>query len=136
MDRLNKPNVMNSNVLILIGRVFLSVLFIMAGFGKLTGLAGTAQFFAAVGLPAPTVLAVVVGLLELLGGIAILVGFQTRAIAIVLAVFTLAATAIAHLNFADQMQLLMAQKNLAIAGGFLALAAFGAGAYSLDGKRA
>lgn len=127
---------MSSNSLILIGRVFLSVLFIMSGFAKLTGLAGTAQFFAAVGLPAPMVVAVLVGLLELLGGLAILVGFKTRAVALVMAVFTLAATAVAHMNFADQMQLLMAQKNLAIAGGFLALAAFGAGIYSVDAKRA
>ncbi|MGC4024781.1 MAG: DoxX family protein [Mesorhizobium sp.] len=127
---------MSSNLLILIGRIFLSVLFILSGFAKLTGLAGTAQFFAAVGLPAPTVVAVLVGLLELFGGLAILVGFKTRIVAPVLAVFTLAATAVAHLNFADQMQLLMAQKNLAIAGGFLALAAFGAGIYSVDAKRA
>jgi len=127
---------MSSNLLILIGRIFLSVLFILSGFAKLTGLAGTAQFFAAVGLPAPTILAILVGLLELLGGIAILVGFQTRAVALVMAIFTLGATAVAHLNFADQMQLLMAQKNLAIAGGFLALAAFGAGIYSVDAKRA
>ena len=127
---------MSSNLLILIGRIFLSVLFIMSGFAKLTGLAGTAQFFAAVGLPAPMVLAVLVGLLELFGGLAILLGFRTRAVALVMAVFTLAATAVAHMNFADQMQLLMAQKNLAIAGGFLVLAAFGAGAYSIDAKRA
>lgn len=127
---------MSSNLLALIGRIFLSVLFILSGFAKLTGLAGTAQFFAAVGLPVPTVLALLVGLLELLGGLAILIGFHTRAVALVLAAFTLAATAIAHLNFADPMQILIAQKNLAIAGGFLALAAFGAGMYSLDAKRA
>jgi putative oxidoreductase len=127
---------MSSNLLILIGRIFLSVLFILSGFTKLTGLAGTAQFFAAVGLPAPMALAVIVGLVELLGGLAILVGFQTRAVALVLAVFTLAATGVAHLDFADQMQLLMAQKNLAIAGGFLVLAALGAGSYALDAKRA
>ncbi|MCO5062961.1 MAG: DoxX family protein [Rhizobiaceae bacterium] len=126
---------MSSNLFALIGRIFLSVLFILSGFAKLTGLAGTAQFFAAVGLPAPTIVAVLVGLLELFGGLAILVGFQTRIVALVLAVFTLAATAIAHLNFADPMQLLMAQKNLAIAGGFLALAALGAGIYSVDAKR-
>lgn len=127
---------MSSNLLLLIGRIFLSILFILSGFAKLTGLAGTAQFFAAVGIPAPMVVAVLAGLIELIGGLAILVGYQTRAAALVLAVFVLAATAIAHLDFADQMQLLMAQKNLAIAGGFLALAAAGAGLYSLDAKRA
>jgi putative oxidoreductase len=110
-------------------------MFILAGFAKLTSIAATAGWFGSLGLPAPTLVAVVVGLVELVGGIAILIGFQTRAAALVLAVFTLAATAIAHMNFADQVQLLMAQKNLAVAGGFLALAAFGAGALSLDAKR-
>ena len=126
---------MNSNVLVLVGRIFLSVLFILAGFAKLTGLAGTAQWFASIGIPASYVVAILVGLLEFFGGIAILVGFQTRIVALVLAAFTIGATLIAHMNFADQMQLLLAQKNLAIAGGFLALAAFGAGLYSVDAKR-
>ncbi|MBX3596038.1 MAG: DoxX family protein [Rhizobiaceae bacterium] len=126
---------MSPNLLLLIGRAFLSVLFILAGFSKLTGIAGTAQFFASVGLPAPTIVAILVGLLELFGGLAILVGFQTRIVALVLAAFTLAATAVAHLNFADAMQVLLAQKNLAIAGGFLVLAASGAGSYSVDAKR-
>ncbi len=75
------------------------------------------------------------GLLEFFGGLAILVGFQTRIVAIVLAIFTLAATAVAHLNFADQMQMLMLQKNLGLTGGFLLLAVLGAGAYSVDARR-
>lgn len=124
----------NSTV-ILVGRVLLSILFIFAGFGKLTAISGTAQWFGGIGLPLPTVTAVVVGLVELLGGLAILVGFKTRIAAIVLAVFTLAATAIAHLDFSDQMQVLMLQKNLGLTGGFLLLAVLGAGAYSIDGRR-
>ena len=63
-------------------------MFILAGFGKLTAIAGTAGWFGSIGLPLPTVDAVLVGLLELVGGLAILVGFQTRIAAIVLAVFT------------------------------------------------
>jgi putative oxidoreductase len=122
-------------VLILLGRILLSIMFILAGFGKLTAIGATAGWFGSIGLPAPTIVAVVVGLVELLGGIAILIGFQTRLAAIVLAVFTLAATAIAHLDFADQIQLLMLQKNLGVAGGFLILAAVGAGALSVDAKR-
>jgi len=86
-------------------------------------------------LPLPTLVAVGAGLIELLGGLAILVGFKTRIVAVVLAVFTLAATAIAHLNFGDQMQMLMLQKNLGLTGGFLLLAVLGAGAYSIDAKR-
>ena len=102
---------------------------------KLTSISGTAGWFGSLGLPLPAVVAVAVGLLELLGGIAILIGFQTRIAAIALAVFTLAATAVAHLDFADQVQLLFFQKNLAIAGGLFVLAVFGAGALSVDAKR-
>lgn len=121
--------------LVLLGRVLLSVIFILAGYAKLTGIAGTAGWFASLGLPAPTATTVVVGLVELLGGLAILVGFKARIAALVLAVFTLAATAIAHLDFADQIQVMFLQKNLAIAGGLFVLAAFGAGALSVDGRR-
>lgn len=125
----------NASALTLVGRVLLSVIFILAGFAKLTAISGTAGWFASIGLPLPTVTTVVVGLVELVGGIAILVGFQTRIAAIVLGVFTLAATGIAHLDFADQTQVMFLQKNLAIAGGLFVLAAFGAGALSIDGRR-
>ncbi|WP_378943351.1 DoxX family protein [Mesorhizobium sp. ANAO-SY3R2] len=121
--------------LVLLGRVLLSVIFILAGYAKLTAIGGTAGWFASLGLPMPTATTVVVGLVELLGGLAILVGFQARIAALVLAVFTLAATAIAHLDFADQIQVMFLQKNLAIAGGLFVLAAFGAGALSVDGRR-
>ena len=63
---------------ILLGRILLAAFFILAGFGKLTAIGGTAGWFGSIGLPLPTVTAVVVGLVELLGGLAILVGFQTR----------------------------------------------------------
>lgn len=125
----------NASALILAGRVLLSVIFILAGFAKLTAISGTAGWFASIGLPAPAVTTVVVGLVELVGGIAVLVGYQTRIAAILLGVFTLAATAIAHTDFADQVQMMFLQKNLAIAGGLFVLAAFGAGALSIDGRR-
>lgn len=125
----------NASGVILVGRILLSILFILAGYGKLTGIEGTAGFFGSLGLPVPTVTAVVVGLVELLGGIAVLIGFKTRIAAIVLAVFTLAATAVAHLDFSQAGNALMLQKNLAITGGFLLLAVLGAGAYSVDGRR-
>lgn len=125
----------NASVAILAGRVLLSILFILAGFSKLTAIAGTAQWFASIGLPMPTVAAVGSGLVELLGGLAILVGFKTRIAAIVLALFTLAATAVAHLDFSQAGNALMLQKNLGLTGGFLLLAVLGAGAYSIDGRR-
>lgn len=129
------PAASNASAAILVGRILLSVLFILSGFAKLTAISGTAGWFASIGLPLPTLTTVVVGLVELFGGLAILVGFKTRIAALVLAVFTLAATAIAHLDFADQMQVLMLQKNLGLVGGFLVLAAIGAGSISIDGRR-
>lgn len=125
----------NASGVILVSRIFLSILFILAGYGKLTAIAGTAGWFASLGLPAPTATTVLIGLVELLGGLAILVGFKTRIAAIVLAIFTLAATAVAHLDFSQEINPLMLQKNLAITGGFLLLALIGAGAYSIDGRR-
>ena len=130
-----KPGLAGSSAVVLVGRVLLSSLFILAGYAKLTGLAGTAGWFGSIGLPMPMVTAVVVGLLEFFGGLAILVGFKTRIAAITLAAFTLGATAIAHLDFADQMQTLLFQKNISITGGLLILAAFGAGALSIDNRR-
>lgn len=123
-------------IAVLAGRVLLSILFILAGFGKLTSLGGTAEFFGAVGLPMPQVTAVIVGLIELLGGLAILVGFKTRIAATVLAIFVLAATAVGHLDFSQAGNALMLQKNLGLTGGLLLLAVLGAGPLSVDGRRA
>ena len=128
-------NATGSAAVVLAARLLLSILFIFAGFGKLTDIGGTAGWFGSIGLPLPTVAAVVVGLLEFFGGLAILVGFKTRIAAIAIAVFTIAATLVAHTNFADQIQLLMFLKNLSITGGLLVLATFGPGALSIDARR-
>ena len=125
----------STSAAILVGRIFLSIMFIVAGFGKLTAISATAGWFGAIGLPAPTVTAVVVGLVELVGGLAILVGYRTRIAAIVLTLFTVGATLIAHLDFSDQTQQLFFMKNLSIVGGEEEEAAVGAGALSIDGRR-
>ncbi len=125
----------SASAAILVGRIFLSLMFILAGFSKLTAIAGTAGWFESLGIPVPTIAVVVSGLVELVGGLAILVGFKTRVAALVLAIFTVAATLIAHTNLADQVQQLFFMKNLAVTGGFLILAAVGAGAYSVDARR-
>ncbi len=124
-----------TNAAVLVGRIFLSVMFILAGFGKLTAIGATAGWFGSLGLPAPTVLVVLVGLLEFFGGLAILVGYQTRIAALAIGAFTIAATLVAHTDLADQTQQLFFMKNLAVTGGLLVLAAFGAGAYSVDARR-
>jgi putative oxidoreductase len=125
----------SASAAILVGRIFLSIMFILAGFSKLTAISATAGWFGSIGLPAPTVTAVVVGLVELVGGLAIAVGYQTRIAAIVIALFTVGATLIAHLDFADMTQQLFFMKNLSITGGLLILAAVGAGSLSVDGRR-
>jgi putative oxidoreductase len=125
----------NSAIVTLVSRILLSILFIPAGFGKLTAIAGTVGYFASKGLPLPTVTAVIVGLVELLGGLAVLVGFQTRYAAILLGLFTIGAALVGHLVPWDQANQINFFKNLAIAGGFFVLAQHGAGALSVDAKR-
>lgn len=125
----------SNSLAILLGRILLAVIFVLSGFNKLADIAGTAGYFGSMGLPVPTVTAVVVGLIELLGGLAIVVGFQTRIVSWVLAVFTIATALVAHTGWADQNQMIHFLKNVAITGGFLVLASSGAGAYSIDAKR-
>ncbi len=118
----------------LAGRILLALIFVLSGFGKLTDPAGTAAYMKAMSVPTlllwPTVA------LELLGGIAIVLGFQTRLVAVALAGFSIVSALIFHSNFADQMQMIGFLKNLAMAGGFLHLASTGALAFSLDTRKA
>ncbi|ESZ55711.1 DoxX family protein [Mesorhizobium sp. C120A] len=125
----------NSSTTVLLGRILLAAIFLLSGFGKLTAISGTAGYFGAMGLPVPTITAIVVGVIELLGGLAVLVGFQTRIAAWVLAVFTIASAFVAHTGWADQNQMIHFLKNVAITGGFLLLASSGPGTYSIDAKR-
>ena len=125
--------------LVIVGRVLLALMFIL-GFGKLTNIEGTAGYIASGGLPMAWVLAVLVGLLELLGGLAIAVGFQARWAALALGLFTLAASLLFHKFWAvpaDQafVQQLMFMKNLSVAGGLFIVAALGAGPVSVDARR-
>lgn len=116
------------------GRVLLAAIFLISGLGKITGYAGTAAYMASLGVPS-ALLPVVIAT-EILGAIAIILGWKTRIVAFLLAGFTLLAGVIFHGNFADQMQTIMFLKNVAIAGGFLLLVVNGAGALSLDRRLA
>ncbi len=118
------------NVAELGGRVLLAALFLISGLGKIGAYAGTAGYMSALGVPG-ALLPVVIAT-EVLGGLAIIVGWQTRITAFLLAGFTLLAALLFHRNFADQIQMIMFVKNVAITGGFLLLVANGAGALSLD----
>ncbi len=116
-----------------IARVFLGHIFVLAGLSKIGAYEGTQGYMSAMGVPGELLPLVIA--LEVIGGLAIIVGWQTKWAAIALAGFTVVAGAIFHNNFADQMQMIMFMKNIAIAGGFILLAVHGAGAYSLDNRR-
>ena len=112
------------------GRVFMAVIFLVAGYGKITGYAGTAAYMKSVGVPGgllPLVIA-----LELGGGLLIVAGFQTRIIAFLMSGFCLLAALLFHNHFDNQMQSIMFMKNVAMAGGFLFLVVHGAGTFSVD----
>ncbi|HSN79477.1 MAG TPA: DoxX family protein [Rhodoferax sp.] len=121
-------------------RLLMVALFLPAGIGKLTGFADTVGYISSVGLPLPTIAAAVAVIVEIIGSLALLAGFGTRIAAVVLAAFTLVASFFFH-NYwgvpADQafMQQLLFFKNIAVVGGLLAIAANGAGAWSLDARR-
>jgi len=128
------------NPLALIGRILLAILFVPAGFSKIAGFAGSVGYATAMGLPLPQVGVAIALVIELFGGLALLIGYRTRLAAIALAVFTLVASFFFHAYWAlpaeqQMMQQLMFFKNIAITGGLLAFAAFGAGGLSLDARR-
>jgi putative oxidoreductase len=115
-------------------RILMSQIFIISGFGKLTGYAATAQYMAHAGVPA-AVLPLVI-LVELGGGLALLVGFKARWAALALAGFSLGAALLFHLHPGDQMQMINFMKNLAMAGGLLLFVRHGPGAPSVDAQKA
>lgn len=121
-----------------VGRVLLSAIFIISGWGKITGFEGTAGYMAAYGLPFVSLLLVGAILLELGGGLSVLLGFKARLGAAALIVFTVPATLIFHAFWAVEdpgqafVEQLMFMKNLAILGGLTYVLAFGAGRFSLD----
>ena len=122
------------NPLSLIGRVLLSLLFIPAGFSKIGGFAGTVGYAAAKGVPLPEVAIAVAIAVELGLGLLLLVGFQTRWAALGIAFFTAVISFIFH-PLSDPSQAQAFFKNIAVVGGLLTVAAWGAGAWSLDAKR-
>ena len=116
-----------------IARLFLSLIFIISGFNKIIGYAGTQGYMEAMGVPG--VMLPLVILLELVGGIAILVGFKTRLVALLFVGFNIVSAILFHNFVADAGEMNNFMKNIAIAGGFLMLFAHGAGAYSIDNRR-
>jgi putative oxidoreductase len=127
----------NRDIVALVGRVLLGFMFVMSGFGKLTGFAGASGYIASKGLPLPDLLAAGAVLVELGGGLALILGWKARWAALALAIFSVLAGILIHNFWAAAPDQAMNQqihfmKNLTIAGGMLMVVAFGAGRFSLS----
>lgn len=123
-----------NNAIVLLARLLLAHIFLLAGISKITGYAGTQGYMESMGVPGallPLVIALEIG-----GSLALIVGLFTRWAALALAGFCVASALIFHRNFAEQMQMILFMKNFAMAGGLLLLYVQGAGAFSLDARRA
>ena len=127
---------MNPNAVALAGRVLFGALFLLSGISKILSPQQVIGYIGHVGLPFPALGLVVAVLVEVGGGVLLLAGYKTRLAAIALAVFSVSAAILFHAALADQNQFAHFMKNFAIAGGLLQVAAFGAGSFSLDARRA
>ena len=123
------------DIALVIGRILVGVLFIIAAYNKFKGYDGTIAYFTRLGVPAASVAAPLIELFEVVAALMLIVGYQTRCVALALGVFVVAAGLFAHTNFGDGNQLNHFLKNVAIAGGCLAFFASGAGRYSVDARR-
>ncbi|MUO78457.1 DoxX family membrane protein [Agrobacterium vitis] len=137
-----------NNAILLLARILLSFIFILSGFGKLTDPASTAGMITGAGLPAATALAYLAGAFELITGLSVLVGFQTKIVGWALALFCVFTGAVFHsgtvavpgwpdaaLGWINTLNGIMMMKNFTLAGAYILLATVGAGAYSLDARR-
>lgn len=114
------------------GRFFLAIMFFMSGLTKISQYAGTQGYMEAMGVPG--FLLPLVILTEAFGGLAIILGWKTKYVALALAGFTVLSAILFHADFSNQAEMTNFMKNIAIAGGFLTLFVHGAGAYSLDNR--
>lgn len=128
MNNINK-------VLPVTGRILLAAIFIMSGLGKLANPAATMGYIASIGLPLPGVALAGAIAVEVGGGLLIAIGLYSRITALAMAAFSIATALLFHNALGDQNQMIHFMKNISIAGGFLQIAAFGAGAFSLDARR-
>ena len=125
-------SVMPAGLTDLLARSLMAAIFILAGLSKITGYEGNLAYMASAGVPGLLLPAVIA--LEVLGGIALVAGFQTRLTALLLAIFSISSALLFHLNLADPMQFIMFFKNLAMAGGLLFLSNSRPGNWTIDRK--
>ena len=126
----------DQSALPLIGRILMAIVFIMGGIGKLSAPAATQGYIAAVGLPVPLLAYIVALIVELGGGLLLLVGYRTKLVAAVLAAFCVVTALVFHHALGDQNQMIHFLKNFAMAGGLLQIVAFGPGRIGLDRRAA
>ena len=115
-------------------RLLMALIFLLSGIGKISAYAGTQGYMAAMGVPGMLLTPAII--FEIGGAILLLLGFKTRILSYLMAGFCLLTATIFHADFADQIQMIMFLKNIAMAGGFIALGTVGAGAWSMDGRLA
>ena len=125
-----------SGAVALTGRVLLAAIFILSGVGKVTQPGAMIAYISAAGLPFPSLALAGSALIELGGGLALILGYRTRIVAVVLAVFSLLTSLVFHSALSDQNQFIHFFKNVAMAGGLMQVVAFGGGRLSLDGRKA
>lgn len=118
------------------GRIGIAAIFVLSGLAKLQAPGATIAYISSVGLPLPQLGLAIAVLVELAGGIALVLGYRTRLVAAILAVFSIATAFAFHSNLGDQNQFIHFFKNVAIAGGLLNVIALGGGTFSLDARRA
>ena len=123
---------LDMNVIEVLGRIFLSAIFIINGIGKIFHYEGTIQYMENFNVPGNLIIPAII--VEIVFPILLIIGYQTRFSALILSLFTLTLAIIFHTDFSDQMQLISFLKNIAIAGGFLIIFVRGAGKFSLDYK--
>ncbi len=117
-----------------LGRLLLVVVYLVSGVGKIMAPAATQSYIASSGLPAPFLAYLIAVVVEIGGSVLLILGFQTRVVASVMAIYTVATALSFHTDFADQNQMLNFLKNISMTGGLLQVVAFGAGAFSLDAR--
>jgi len=115
-----------------LGRLLLAMMFFMAGLNKISNFAGTQAYMEAMGVPGALLPLAIA--LEVLGGLAIILGWQTKLAALALAGFSVVSAAIFHADFSNQAEMTSFMKNVTIAGGFLLLVAHGQGSYAMDNR--
>ena len=128
-----------TGVLLLAGRLLIAAMFLVSGYGALADLSGATGYFASLGMPMPEFVALGTGVFEFAAALLLIVGYQTRLVALALAAFSIAASTIGHLGQGDDAALAFLHwqaflKDIAVAGGLLAYAAFGAGPLSADAR--